>query len=142
MTQLGQPTMTPEEEAAWVARMTGKRVAVPAPVKRRPTARKSRPVAPHRPDVRTRRERQPEAALPVRNEGVQNRVQSAPPPTGENCPPHHWMIEPPDGPTSGGVCKKCGYRRQFFNSTEAANNHDISPLWNNPNEALYPRRRA
>ncbi|MDG6912578.1 MAG: hypothetical protein JRN35_05795 [Nitrososphaerota archaeon] len=28
---------------------------------------------------------------------------------------HHWIIEPPDGATSMGVCKFCGKAREFFN---------------------------
>lgn len=37
---------------------------------------------------------------------------------------HHWLIDPPDGPTSDARCKRCGARRQF-------RNHDdryVSPL--------------
>lgn len=39
------------------------------------------------------------------------------------CPPkqvkaHHWDIASPDGPTSIGVCRGCGAKRQFRNSTE------------------------
>lgn len=29
--------------------------------------------------------------------------------------PHHWLIEPPKGPTSMGVCKLCGETREFDN---------------------------
>ena len=29
--------------------------------------------------------------------------------------PHHWLIEPPQGPTSMGVCKLCGATREFDN---------------------------
>ena len=28
---------------------------------------------------------------------------------------HHWIIEPPDGPTSNGVCKICGSIKEFEN---------------------------
>lgn len=31
---------------------------------------------------------------------------------------HHWLIEPPDGPTSEGVCKLCGARREFRTSSD------------------------
>lgn len=34
---------------------------------------------------------------------------------GDGCR-HHWLIEPPDGPISRGVCKKCGARRNFMNT--------------------------
>ena len=29
---------------------------------------------------------------------------------------HHWIIDPPEGPTSAGVCARCGESRQFRNS--------------------------
>lgn len=28
---------------------------------------------------------------------------------------HHWLIRTPDGPTSEGVCRWCGARRDFAN---------------------------
>ena len=28
---------------------------------------------------------------------------------------HHWLIEPPEGPTSKGVCKLCGEIKMFDN---------------------------
>ena len=31
---------------------------------------------------------------------------------------HHWVIETPNGPTSRGVCKKCGTQRDFQNFTD------------------------
>lgn len=31
---------------------------------------------------------------------------------------HHWIIEPPSGPTSPGQCKNCGEQRLFLNSNE------------------------
>ncbi len=30
---------------------------------------------------------------------------------------HHWLIDPPSGPTSRGRCKRCGEERFFINST-------------------------
>lgn len=30
---------------------------------------------------------------------------------------HHWIIEPPSGPTSRGRCKHCGEERLFINSS-------------------------
>lgn len=32
---------------------------------------------------------------------------------------HHWLLEPPTGPTSTGFCKKCGEIKQFPNSIES-----------------------
>lgn len=31
---------------------------------------------------------------------------------------HHWVIDPPNGPTSSGHCKLCGRARKFPNSSE------------------------
>ena len=31
---------------------------------------------------------------------------------------HHWVIEVPNGPLSGGVCQRCGEERDFQNSAE------------------------
>ncbi len=31
---------------------------------------------------------------------------------------HHWVIERPAGPTSEGVCQRCGEKREFTNSVE------------------------
>ena len=31
---------------------------------------------------------------------------------------HHWVIDPPNGPTSPGSCKLCGLKRRFPNSSE------------------------
>lgn len=33
---------------------------------------------------------------------------------------HFWLIEPPNGPTSYGVCKECGMRQEFRNSIETS----------------------
>ena len=30
---------------------------------------------------------------------------------------HHWLIDPPAGPSSRGRCKRCGEERYFINST-------------------------
>lgn len=29
---------------------------------------------------------------------------------------HHWLIEPPSGPMSKGVCKLCGAEKEFLNN--------------------------
>jgi len=33
---------------------------------------------------------------------------------------HHWLIETPHGPTSWGICKHCGERREFSNASPDA----------------------
>lgn len=39
---------------------------------------------------------------------------------------HHWVIETPQGPTSQGVCKKCGLVREFCNVwTDSFNEHQM-----------------
>ncbi len=35
--------------------------------------------------------------------------------TAETACKHHWLIEPPNGPTSTGVCKLCGTTKKFDN---------------------------
>jgi RNA recognition motif-containing protein len=48
---------------------------------------------------------------------VGSRNEAAIPATSPGCShnAHHWLIERPDGPTSSGVCKWCGARRDFPN---------------------------
>lgn len=36
-------------------------------------------------------------------------------PIGKGVCKHHWLIEPPDGPTSKAVCKMCGEVKMFDN---------------------------
>lgn len=31
---------------------------------------------------------------------------------------HHWVIDPPEGPVSKGVCRGCGEERDFPNAPE------------------------
>lgn len=37
---------------------------------------------------------------------------------------HHWLIEPPKGPTSQGVCRLCGEERAFQNYYAPSNQGD------------------
>lgn len=39
---------------------------------------------------------------------------------------HHWIINEPDGPTSEGVCKKCGAKKLFPNYMFADKNFKVS----------------
>lgn len=39
---------------------------------------------------------------------------------------HFWVIDPPNGPTSYGMCKLCGRKQQFRNSIETTS-------WNRAN---------
>ena len=32
---------------------------------------------------------------------------------------HHWVIDPPKGPVSKGVCRGCGEEREFPNAPES-----------------------
>jgi hypothetical protein len=41
---------------------------------------------------------------------------------------HHWLIEPPKGPTSTGVCKLCGARREFDNQLKSRGSIAASSL--------------
>lgn len=49
--------------------------------------------------------------------------------------PHHWLIDPPGGPTSKGVCSRCHVERDFSNSDR------IVPAWNKSAEAAHAARR-
>ncbi|HXH20523.1 MAG TPA: hypothetical protein VNN10_00730 [Dehalococcoidia bacterium] len=40
-----------------------------------------------------------------------------PPSSAERCR-HRWVIAAPNGPTSEGVCRLCGARREFRNSSD------------------------
>ena len=40
---------------------------------------------------------------------------------------HYWLIEPPTGPTSDGVCRLCGEKRTFDNSQSA-----VARPWGSP----------
>jgi len=40
---------------------------------------------------------------------------------------HHWLIEPPKGPTSMGVCKLCGARKEFDNQLKSRDSIAASP---------------
>lgn len=46
---------------------------------------------------------------------------------------HHWVIETPNGSTSGGRCKRCGETKDFRNSSE-----DL--LWDNDSFSLNGTR--
>ena len=44
---------------------------------------------------------------------------------------HYWMLEIADGPTSRGVCKFCGAKKQFLNSIPGQSNmvkHHANPF--------------
>ena len=45
----------------------------------------------------------------------------------------HWMIAPPNGPTSVGKCKKCGNEKIFRNSFEYNTWHGEKPVVNKNN---------
>ncbi|MBI4200560.1 MAG: hypothetical protein HY535_08840 [Chloroflexi bacterium] len=49
--------------------------------------------------------------------GSRDPVAQVAPQAAEPCR-HHWLIEPPQGPTSPGVCLLCGARREFKNYLE------------------------
>ncbi|UCC60349.1 MAG: hypothetical protein JSW38_07470 [Dehalococcoidia bacterium] len=56
--------------------------------------------------------------------------------------PHHWLIDPPQGPTSMGICKLCGATREFDNqyskSSEAVTGNGQGQK---ENELVNARRR-
>lgn len=111
-----QPTMTPKEEAEWLKCMS----------------RGELPPGPFWPPYRTakkrlweeaRRRRELDASHQGKREQGRFKVTSAPP-----CPPHHWKIPEANGPTSVGVCLKCGDQREFRNSVPDARDRAILRL--------------
>ncbi len=40
---------------------------------------------------------------------------------------HHWLIDVPSGPTSGGVCQRCGHVNEFQNSLPDHRHITINP---------------
>lgn len=52
------------------------------------------------------------------------------------CPPHHWVIEKPDGETSNGTCLKCGEMRPFRNSTRSVSRDWRNGQWKNSQDDL------
>lgn len=49
---------------------------------------------------------------------------------------HHWVIEPPNGRTSSGVCKRCGEHRDFANANEAVMWEQTNTLRNSTGSGL------
>ncbi len=45
---------------------------------------------------------------------------------------HHWVIESASGPTSDGICRLCGVRKQFKNYLENAAWGDNDPRAREP----------
>ena len=42
---------------------------------------------------------------------------------------HYWLIDPPDGAVSEGVCRKCGEQREFGNIYEAETDKPFGAVW-------------
>lgn len=40
---------------------------------------------------------------------------------------HHWLIDPPNGPTCPAVCKRCGAERVFAATLENDFGHNLLP---------------
>lgn len=49
---------------------------------------------------------------------------------------HHWVIQPPNGRTSPGVCKRCGEHRDFANANESVMWEQTNTLRNSPTSGL------
>jgi len=49
---------------------------------------------------------------------------------------HHWLIAGPNGPTSPGVCNRCGAEKEFPNSTSSSSRGG----WNS-NSDIFQRRK-
>ena len=57
---------------------------------------------------------------------------------------HHWVIDPPNGPTSTGHCKLCGRHRRFPNSSEDSiwDGAEGRSRWNDTGLSRNKRRSA
>lgn len=55
---------------------------------------------------------------------------------------HHWRIEIPEGPTSAGVCRRCGLERLFPNTEEAALEMKSIPQSRNWREMAADKRAS
>ena len=54
---------------------------------------------------------------------------SQPQTPGRSACQHHWVIDPPEGPVSKGVCRSCGEERDFLNYAERPyNTWDRNPV--------------
>jgi hypothetical protein len=51
--------------------------------------------------------------------------------------PHYWVIGPPEGPTSIGICRLCGAKKEFENSYKAA----IGNVPNTANEIVFGKKK-
>ena len=49
---------------------------------------------------------------------------------------HHWVIDPPNGRTSPGVCKRCGEHRDFANANESVMWEHTNTLRSSPTSGL------
>ena len=55
-----------------------------------------------------------------------------------NCA-HYWVIAVPNGPTSAGVCQRCGHQREFQNSAPEARWPTRTPAGNGTSGAPTSR---
>ncbi|MEE9277892.1 MAG: hypothetical protein V3V06_05735 [Dehalococcoidia bacterium] len=59
----------------------------------------------------------------------------------KNCV-HHWVVRPPEGPTSWGSCRKCGKRKRFLNRFDGRDRNNNSDLFVDGTRTWKPDRRA
>ena len=52
---------------------------------------------------------------------------------------HHWQIEAPNGRESRGVCKRCGSKRNFANSTESVMWEQTNTIRSTPSTYEFSR---
>jgi hypothetical protein len=50
--------------------------------------------------------------------------------------PHYWLIEPPRGPTSMGICKLCGAIKEFDNQFSVQHGRPSQDGLENPKKEL------
>lgn len=56
---------------------------------------------------------------------------------------HHWIIESPQGPTSRGICRRCGAKRTFSNaSPDGMNSFRQMGSFDAPNLKPLPKTKT
>ena len=55
--------------------------------------------------------------------------------------PHYWLIEPPKGPTSMGICKLCGAIREFDNQFSVQHGRPMQTDLESPKKELVKERQ-
>ena len=50
---------------------------------------------------------------------------------------HYWMVEPPNGPVSKGICKLCGTEKEYYNSPAWMREDGNQSPWHTENKGTW-----